>query len=211
MSITTLILASGRSPALGYAKANLRIGSQTFIEKVALTARSCGSEALIITVGEDNDPFQCSRKDVQPLVQRYRAAPVSVSVAKPDQSNLETIIDSLEMVKPSGRVLLWSIDYPFADSQTVKNLLHSFGKSEDKIAYPKLGAHMGHPILLGVAAVERLKKTPRHTTLQGFVRSQNEKICEVPTSDPRVVISVNLPEQAAMLGVKSPERFRQYS
>ncbi|MBT6176351.1 MAG: NTP transferase domain-containing protein [Deltaproteobacteria bacterium] len=211
MSITTLILASGRSPALGYAKANLRIGSQTFIEKVALTARSCGSEALIIAVGEDNDPFQCSRKDVQPIVQRYRAAPISVTVAKPEQSKLQTIVDSLKMVQPSGRVLLWPIDYPFADSKTVKSLLESFSKSEDKLAYPKLGAHMGYPILLGVAALKRLLETPTRMSLGTFIQSQGSKNCEVPTTDPRVVISVNLPEQAAALGVKSPEQFRRYS
>lgn len=210
MSITTLILASGRSPALGYAKANLRIGSQTFIEKVALTARSSGSEALIITVGEDGDPFQCSRKDVQPIVQHHRASPVSVFVAKPEQSNLQTIVDSLKMVKPSGRVLLWPIDYPFADSQTVHSLVNSFGKSEDKIAYPKLGAHIGYPILLGLNAVERLVETSTHTSLKTFIRNQGQKAQEVPTTDPRVVISVNLPEQAAVLGVKSPGRFRQY-
>jgi CTP:molybdopterin cytidylyltransferase MocA len=210
MPITTLILASGTSPALGYAKANLRIGSQTFIEKVALTACSSGSEALIITVGEDDDPFQCSRKDVQPIVQRHRASPVSVFVAKPDQSNLQAIVDSLKMVRPSGRVLLWPIDYPFADSQTVKSLLDSFGKSEDNIAYPKLGAHMGYPILLGVNAVERLVEKSTHTSLSAFIQNQGQKVRAVPTTDPRVVISVNLPEQAAVLGVKSPERFHQY-
>jgi len=211
MSVTTLILASGRAPALGYAKANLRIGNQTFIEKIALSARSSGSEALIIAIGEDGDPLQCSRKDVQPILEKHRTCPVSISVVKPDQSNFQTIVESIKMVKPSGRVLLWPIDYPFADTVTLRSLLDSFAESEDKIAYPKLGVHIGYPILLGQQAVTRLMTTHTTKNLNQFLRDQKEIIQEIPTSDPRVVISVNLPEQAAVLGIKSPEQFHQYS
>lgn len=211
MSITALILASGSSPALGYAKANLCINNQTIIEKVTSTARSSGCEALILSIGEEHDPFQCSRRDIQPIIAAQRTCPVSVSVSTPEKTQMETIHQALKMVQPSGRVLLWPIDHPFADTALLKKLINSFLPHEDHIAIPKLGSYFGYPALLGTEAVKRIMETPASTSLRTFFQAHVGKIRETPTVDPRLIMSVNLPEQAVVLGIKSPAQFHQYS
>ena len=211
MSITALIIASGRSPALGYAKANLCINNQTIIEKVTTTARSSGCEALILSVGEENDPFQCSRRDIQKIITSQRSCPVSVSISKPDKTPIEAVHQALKMVKPSGRVLLWPVDYPFASVALIRKLADSFTADEDQTAIPKLGSHTGYPILMGKQAVKRIMQTSGSSHLRGFIQSELGKVREVPTVDPRLIMSVNLPEQAAVLGIKSPGQFHQYS
>lgn len=211
MTITALLLASGRSPALGYAKANLCINNQTILEKVTSTARSSGCEALIFSIGEENDPFQCSRRDIQSLLVSQRSCPVSVSISRPEKTQLESVQQAVNMVKPSGRVLLWPIDYPFADVTLVRKLIESFDASQDHIAIPKLGSHIGYPALLGVESVRRIMQAGSSTSLPGFFQGQSRKLREVSTVDPRVIMSVNLPEQAAVLGIKSPGQFHQYS
>ena len=123
MSITALVIASGRSPALGYAKANLCINNQTIIEKITTTARSSGCEALILSVGEENDPFQCSRRDIRNIISNQRSCPVSISISKPEKTQTEAIHQAIKMVKPSGRVLLWPVDYPFADVSLIRKLI----------------------------------------------------------------------------------------
>ena len=211
MSITALILASGSSPALGYAKANLCINNQTIIEKVTSTARSSGCEALILSIGEDHDPFQCSRRDIQPILANQRSCPVSVSVSKPEKTQMETIHQALRLVRPSGRVLLWPIDHPFADTSLLRKLIDSFQPNEDHIAIPKLGSYHGYPALLGMESVQRMMNASATTSLKDFFLSQAGKIKETPTVDPRLIMSVNLPEQAVVLGIKSPAQFHQYS
>ena len=211
MSITALILASGRSPALGYAKANLCINNQTIIEKVTSTARASGCEALILAIGEENDPFQCSRRDIQGIVATQRSCPVSISITKPKKTQIESIHQAIKMVKPSGRVLLWPVDYPFADAKLVRSLIESFDPRADQISIPKLGKHVGYPILLGTESVKELLQYQNAANIQTFLTNQTKKIREVPTVDPRLIMSVNLPEQAAVLGIKSPGQFHQYS
>ncbi len=211
MSITALILASGSSPALGYAKANLCINNQTIIEKVTSTARASGCEALILSIGEENDPFQCSRRDIQPILASQRSCPVSVAVSRPETTQIESIREALNMVKPSGRVLLWPIDHPFADTSLIRKLIESFQPDEDCIAIPKLGTHIGYPALLGKESVKRVMETENGTSLRAFIQTQTSKIKETPTIDPRLIMSVNLPEQAVVLGIKSPGQFHQYS
>ena len=211
MTMTALILASGRSPALGYAKANLCIDNQTIMEKVTATVRSSGSEAIILSIGEENDPFQCSRRDVQPLLTAQRSCPVSVSVSKPNLTPMASAHQALKMVKPSGRVLLWPIEYPFADATIIKQLADSFTREADQIAVPKLGNHLGYPVLLGRASVQKILETQSSVSFRDFIRTQKSKVKEIATTDPRLIMSVNLPEQAVVLGIKSPGRSHQYS
>ena len=211
MSITALIIASGRSPTLGYAKANLCINNQTIIEKVTTTARSSGCEALILSVGEENDPFQCSRRDIQNIISNQRSCPVSISISKPDKTPIQAVQQAINMVKPSGRLLLWPVDYPFASVSLIRQLADSFEVEEDQIAIPKLGTHTGYPILMGKQSVKRILQSSGSNHLHGFIQSESTKVREVPTVDPRLIMSVNLPEQAAVLGIKSPGQFHQYS
>ena len=211
MTITALILASGRSPALGYAKANLCINNQTILEKVTSTALSSGCEALILSIGQENDPFQCSRRDAQSIITSQRSCPVSVSISAPEKTQLESIHRAINMVKPSGRVLLWPIDYPFANVGLIRKLIESFSPEQDSIAIPKLGSHIGYPALLGIESVRRIMQASASTSVPTFLQNHASKLQEVPTVDPRVIMSVNLPEQAAVLGIKSPGQFHQYS
>jgi|MDSW01.2.fsa_nt_gb CTP:molybdopterin cytidylyltransferase MocA len=211
MTITALIMASGKSPALGYAKANLCINNQTILEKVTSTAISSGCEALILSIGEENDPLQCSRRDVQSIISSQRSCPVSVSVSPPEQTQVQSIHRAIDMVKPSGRVLLWPIDYPFANVALIRKLIDSFSPEQDNIAIPKLGSHIGYPALLGIESVRRIMQASTSTSLTAFLQDHASKLREVSTVDPRVIMSVNLPEQAAVLGIKSPGQFHQYS
>lgn len=211
MSLTTLILASGRAPELGYAKANLRIGSQTIIEYIAQTARAAGTDALIVTIGEDNDPLQCSRADVLRLVHTSSVCPVSIVSTGPEESRFETLRTSLRRARPSHRVLVWPVDSPFADADLVSRMLESVGVNEDKIARPHVGGHFGYPLLLGQNATNRLVHWPHSSSLTEFLLAQESGLQNIATDDPRVVMVLNSPHQANILGVKSPSQFHQYS
>lgn len=204
---SALVLAAGHSRRMGTPKAYLHLAGQTLAERLCATCAQGGAHTIVVVAGASDaaDPTLASVALLAPLVQARldpAAARLRFTVGCPEGTPLDSLRCGLRLVPQGQNVLLWPIDYPFADSALVRALVLALGERRDQVAIPLAAGRRGHPVLLGAEVALELWSDTLVAGARDVVLRSAERQLLVPVADARVAEDCDTPEQARALGIE---------
>jgi molybdenum cofactor cytidylyltransferase len=144
--IVPIILAAGSSANVGTPKALALFGEKTAL---LIAVDNClGLERSIVVLG-------CDAERVRGQVPR--AAQVVIN-EKWREGQLSSLLCAMDIVPRSAAALVYPVDHPLLQKQTVTQLVREFRKrtSPEEIVMPRYRGKYGHPIILSASLRDEL-------------------------------------------------------
>ena len=137
--IVPIILAAGDSKRMGYPKALLPLGNDTFITRILRTLQNAGLAKPVVLLGR-------AAAMIQPQIGDW---PTQVVVnPDPDRGQLSSIQLGLTCLdSKSTAALIWPVDLPGVSEDLIFRLTELFVSLEPEIALPICGDRRGHPAI----------------------------------------------------------------
>jgi molybdenum cofactor cytidylyltransferase len=184
--ITAVILSGGESSRMGEPKALLRVGEQTFIERIIAALVQAKMREIIVVLGRHAD-------EIGPAIEKL---PVRVVVNADYQrgqlSSLQAAIRSLQGNDCDG-ILVHLVDHPFVNPNLVEEMVQRFYDSKSLIVVPICKGRRGHPVIFSSRLFPELLAAPLEIGAKQVVHAHRAETLEIETSEPGVVIDVDTP------------------
>jgi molybdenum cofactor cytidylyltransferase len=138
-SIEPIILAAGDSTRMGYPKALLPLGPDTFLTHILGILRNVGLPKPTIILGK-------AASLIEPHIRDW---PAEIRInPDPDRGQLSSIQLALSGLKPDcAGCMIWPVDQPAVSENLVCRLAQLFVSSESRIVFPVCGGKRGHPAI----------------------------------------------------------------
>jgi molybdenum cofactor cytidylyltransferase len=192
MRVAAIILAAGQSRRMGFPKALLPIGEQTFLRRVIDTLSASRIDQVYVVLGCDHERILAA-VDVRP----------ARVVLNPDwpQGQLSSLLAGLRAAtaEPYDAVVMALVDHPLIDTDTVNGILEAFEQTGRAIVLPVHGGRRGHPVLFAARLVPELLAAPADQGARAVVRAHAEEVQEVPSREPGILADIDTPELYANL------------
>jgi molybdenum cofactor cytidylyltransferase len=180
-----LILAAGESRRMGFPKALLRYGEETFLDRLAgLFAARCSP--VIVVLGAEAERIRAS---VGPT-----GRPAATFVVNPDWARGQTtsMQCGLRAVPPEADGVLFTlVDHPAVAPATIDALLV---KPSAMLRVPRYHGRRGHPIWFSRAIVPEFLALPETGAARDVVRSRAAQTEFLDVDDPGILADIDNPE-----------------
>lgn len=192
--IVAIVPAAGQSRRMGQPKLLLRLGEQTVISRVVETLRHAGIVKIVIVVRPDDEPLATE-------VRRIAADLIQPAVAPLDmRASVEVALQSL-LMEPDvwdGWMLI-PADHPTLDADSIVQLISAWAENPSKIAVPTWQGRRGHPTLFPWSTAIEVAQVPLNSGLNFLLRSQPDRVREIPSSSAEVLIDLDTPDDWARI------------
>jgi molybdenum cofactor cytidylyltransferase len=183
--IAPIILAAGDSTRMGYPKALLPIGSETFLSRILRIAQSTGLGLPTIILGR-------AAERIRPAVNTSSAA-IRIN-PDPDRGQLSSIQIGLSGLDPSAQAaMIWPVDQPAVSEDLVRRLAERFIQSESLIACPKRGEKRGHPAIFHRDLFQEFMSTPLEEGPKNILARHSGDTLILPTDELAAVHDIDTP------------------
>lgn len=172
---------------MGEPKALLRVGGETFLERILRTARAAGIEDVVLVVGADSDKI-LSMSNLTSLITVWTQEPESGPIG-----SIRAGIRALINHQVEG-ALIWHVDRPRVAVGTIRALVTAFSEERVQVAVPVHGGRRGHPVLFGRGVFAELLEAPAAGGARAVVRKDPRRVTEVAVPDPAVLEDIDTPE-----------------
>lgn len=187
--VGVLVLAAGEGRRLGLGpKAHVRLGEETFLERVVRTSREAGLRA-IWAVGSPNDallPAACAALQIHYVLNPTPALGMSSSI----HAGLAAALSAASSESPRA-LLIFPVDVPLVRASTLRALVAA--EHTDACARPLHAGRHGHPILLGAALAARILSLGPGVPLRDALASVRAAFVDVAVDDSAALSNVNTP------------------
>jgi len=172
-----LLTTAGPPPAPG------RAGTETFLARIARTARAAGVVEIVVVVGP---PFERSVGDA--------ALGLGLRVVRnpePARGMASSVAVGYEAIAraPVDAAWLWPVDHPFVAATTLERLAAALGAHE--LAKPRFEGRSGHPPLVARARFDALAASESEAGGARAVLARTRRTIVVDVDDPGVVSDVD--------------------
>lgn len=173
---------------MGRPKANLMIGGETFLERLA---RIHGAWCAPVIVVLGHDPGGA-------IFERHRALPVTfVRNPDPDRGMFSSLQTGLAHV-PGDAVLFQPVDFPLVAEETVRRLAKWDG---GELAIPVYAGKRGHPVRLGAALMAEMREAAPAAQARDLIRPHYGEAAFLEVDDAGVTRDIDTPEEYAQWAV----------
>jgi CTP:molybdopterin cytidylyltransferase MocA len=190
VKLAAVILAAGAGRRLGgIAKALLKSGEHTFLERIVTTARSLGLVDAVVVVGA---PFG------EAVAEHARSLGLRVVVnPDPGRGMASSVALGFAALTDGDAAWLWPVDHPHVTTETLRALVTKLGETD--VAQPRFGERGGHPPLIARRLWPRLVACGE---LDGGARAviATATLVAVAIDDAGVVRDIDTPADAGALG-----------
>lgn len=186
-SLTGIILAAGSGTRIGgKVKALLKIGSETFIEKIILNFGKCKIKNVIVVLGYKAFVVKKYLKEKKIINGRM---PVNVLVNRNyDSQQLASLKLAVKNLPGNcDGIIFTPVDHPMVKLTTYKKLLAAFRKDKDKICLPSYNYRKGHPALFPKGIFEKILTEKLYGGARALIEKYPEKVKYVVVHDPGTV------------------------
>jgi CTP:molybdopterin cytidylyltransferase MocA len=151
VKLGAVILAAGQGTRLGgVAKAMLRTGHETYLERIARIARLSTANRIVVVVGRPHghEVGAAARAlglgvIVNPLPERGMASSVALGFSAMREYDLDA-------------AWLWPVDHPNVELRTLETLVAALGNHD--VAQPRFDGRGGHPPLIARSLWPKLQR-----------------------------------------------------
>lgn len=186
-AIVGVVLAAGRSRRMGYPKALLDAGGETFVAHAVgvLRGGGCGRVVVIVPPGADA------------VADIARAAGAGVLVnPEPDAEQVQSLRLAIRSLAAAVEAVVeLPVDYPGVRASTVHALVEAFSRAPAPVMVSTCGGKHGHPTLFAREAWPELLRPElaegARTVVHAHARAGT--LCEVPVDDPGTLADVDTP------------------
>ncbi len=188
--IAGLILAGGASRRMGTPKALLRIGAQTFLDRLVEVFSSV-VDAAIVVLGHDSELV---RRGIDPLtVARIIVNP------EPERGMLSSLQCGLRALpSETGAVIFMPVDYPNCQGTTVARIAAEFRACRRTehcdVVIPVCRGVKGHPVCISRRVADQLMEMPFTGQARDVIRQNAGTTLFVEVDDPGIAADVDTPE-----------------
>jgi molybdenum cofactor cytidylyltransferase len=203
LSITPIILAAGDSTRMGYPKALLPLGCETFLTRILETVRKVGLAESTIVLG----------RAATAILPRIQDCPGRILInPDPDRGQLSSIQLGLSSVPPDALgAMIWPVDQPAVSEGLVRGLVQLFIQSEPRIVFPRFGQKRGHPAVFHRDLFQEFMETPLEEGPKNILARHARETAEILTEEPGVVEDIDTPaEYEALTGDSLENALRRH-
>ncbi len=185
--IVGLILAGGASSRMGTPKALLKIGEETFLQRIVRVLHSAQVLENFLVLGSHAEQIQST------LLWFDGKIMVNEQWEEGQISSIKAGIAALADENIHG-ILLCPVDHPLLTQALLVDLLQGFWKSNKNIIIPTFNGQRGHPVIFSKAMFGALLSAPLDEGAKYVVHQYAEEILEVPVDDEAILLNVDTPE-----------------
>lgn len=184
-SIVPIILAAGDSLRMGYPKAILPLGTDTFITRILATLKTVELPKPIIVLGRTASAIRAEIKDW----------PADVIInPDPDRGQLSSIQLALSHMNPdSAAAMIWPVDQPVVSVDVVRRLTQLFISSEPKIAFPVHGDKNGHPAIFHRTLFQEFMEVSPEEGPRSILSRHKHATAVLTTDEPACIQDIDTP------------------
>jgi len=181
--IGAIVLAAGSSSRMGRPKATLTLGplGRTFVEAITETLDAAGVVAMRVVVAPGLDRL-------------YRNG---VTNPDPSAGMLSSVQCGLRAFpKNLEAVLVWPVDHPLVERQTIVAMIAAFRTGEASIVVPTHDGRRGHPVLFTAGVFPELLTADPSSGARAVVHAHDDRL-ELAVFDPGVIADIDTPDDYA--------------
>ena len=186
-NITPVILAAGGSTRMGYPKALLPLGEDTFLTRILRTLSTFDLADTRVVLGDDAERIL---RVIPPHSVRVLVNP---DPSRGQFSSLRLALESLE--GDIAGCLVWPVDQPLISAGLVHSLIRLFLRSDCSLAMPRCGGKAGHPALFGAALIHELLAAPADSDAKSYVARHASDTAWLMTDETGTILDIDTPEE----------------
>jgi CTP:molybdopterin cytidylyltransferase MocA len=178
---------------MGYPKALLPLGSDTFLTRILQTLKAIGMPKPVIVLGR-------TASVIQTRLQNW-PADIYINHA-PDRGQLSSIQIGLSHIDPEFIAgMIWPVDQPAVSENLVRCLVELFLNSSSRIACPVYGDKRGHPAIFHRALFREFMEAPLEEGPKKIIVRHQAATALLPTEESASVRDIDTPaEYEALTG-----------
>ncbi|MFN0205417.1 MAG: NTP transferase domain-containing protein [Planctomycetota bacterium] len=181
------LLAAGSSRRMGSAKALLKFGERTALERAVASIRAAGIINITIVTGIDEAAAShaCSLSVQLGNIQ-------IVENADPDAGRTRSLQLALASIPADAAVLLFPVDCPNVAPQTIVTMMDQRVRAE--IVRPRYNGKCGHPVLFEASLRREILELQPDEPLRAVVHRDPKRLTDVDVTDPEVLTNLDTPQ-----------------
>jgi molybdenum cofactor cytidylyltransferase len=185
--IAGLILAAGESSRMGRDKALLEYRGRSFLQTAVATLKSAGIASIVVVLGHHAEEIRRALilKDVQIVVNE--------NYSLGQTSSLQAGLCALANQNVDA-VILWLVDHPAIQAETVKKLAAEFQNSKPPVIIPRYQGERGHPVLISRALFDELLDLTPQDGANTVIRKHRNEAVLVDVDDPGIGQDIDDPD-----------------
>jgi molybdenum cofactor cytidylyltransferase len=171
---------------MGFPKALLKIGDESFARCIARKARQAGITAILLITGPDHDAIAA---ELGPDIVCVR----NEDFLRGQISSLQKGIRSL--AAEADAVMVWPVDQPLITADTVQRLVQSFQREEHALTVPVYRGRKGHPVIYRKQVMQSALSLDSWQTGKELQSMYSNDRMLVDVEDPAILIDIDTPEE----------------
>ena len=184
--INAIILAAGESKRMGKLKPLLRFEDKTFLEQIISVLKLSDVDRTTVVLGAEAEtikkPIDLSKTNVV-INKDYQKGQLSSLIAGIEDTPEDT-----------EAILVCLVDNPFITKEVVNQIISKFKETKNPIIVPVFNSERGHPTLFSKSLFAELLNAPEEQGARYVLYSNEEKVLELETSESRILIGIDTPD-----------------
>jgi molybdenum cofactor cytidylyltransferase len=192
VSIAGIVLAAGASARMGSPKALLRIGDETFVERlVRVMAAHC--RPVIVVLGYQAEAIRSTMGGLPGAAIAFNPNPAL--------GQLSSLQAGLRQIGPETEAALFCpVDCPAIAESTIRKVCEAwYATSSAALIRPRHKQRNGHPVLVNRELIGQLLALPPAASAKDLMRANAGKTLFLDLEDPAILGDIDTPDDYARL------------
>jgi molybdenum cofactor cytidylyltransferase len=186
INITPVILAAGDSMRMGYPKALLPFGAETFLTHILATLKELDLDVARVVLGT-HEP------QIRPLLHSHQVRIlVNPNPARGQFSSMRLALEGLD--SNCRGCLLWPVDQPLISLELIRGLLRLFGQTSAPLVLPVCSGKTGHPAIFGRELIDELLAAPPDANPKLIIAKFKTKAARLPCDEIGTIEDIDSPD-----------------
>jgi molybdenum cofactor cytidylyltransferase len=182
--VAAIILAAGRGSRIGTPKLKLVSDNEFFVNIIVKKLLSSGVKRIICVIHPDDYDWALENVSSVELVLNKET----------DKGMLFSVVLGIKKLADEEGVILYPVDHPRVEEETMKLILETFGKYPHKIIKPLYENRTGHPVIIPRDAADKINFVNQDKGLSETLRDVCNDIETVKVSDGGILKNINTAE-----------------
>lgn len=180
-NVSAIILAAGSGKRIGAPKLKLKIGENYFVNLIVSKLKSAGIEEIVCVIRkEDKEWFEENVSDIQ-----------FIENNNTESGMISSIYLGVSHRKNSSGIMVFPVDHPLIDSETIAKLIKSFKENCSSVVKPSFKGQSGHPIIIPNQLYKEVLKKRDNEHLNNIIIDSKLRVIQVEVEDEGILKNIN--------------------